>query len=184
MIHLPHGHSRPTASMTMAIKSLIVLYCHISLQFLWHKSSRKMQNIAFFHRNRIFRTLLYRKWLGQRFMGQGVRPWWTERPHSFYSCLWCDVCWRSLRIKLGVLETIRSGCYRKKRKIILIVSSQMHRECDQEFITTRMGCILKIIRDFTCRLLRMRTEEYKTSHVHKILRNPCRVHYKTYVVLT
>ena len=127
-------------------KSLTVLHYHISLRFLWHRSWTKTQNFALLFRNRNFRTLLYRKWLAQRFMGHRILSWWTEPPHSFYLCLCCNVCWGRCVSNWEWSKPSDAVARVKRERLIPIVLPSMHHKCDEEFPIPYVGCILSTTR--------------------------------------
>jgi len=140
MIQLSLRHSRATASLHKAIKTLIVLDCHISLHFLWHRRWTKKQNFALFYRNRVFMALLYRKWLTQRFKGR------IEHPHWLYSCLCCVVCWGRCVSNWEWSKPSDAVATVKRERLIPIVPPSMHHKCDEEFLITYVGCILSTTR--------------------------------------
>jgi len=146
MIQLPRRHSRATASEHKAIQSLIVLRDHIYLQILWHRRWTKKQNFALLYRNRIFRTLLYRKWLAQKFMGHSVLSWWTEPPHSFYSCLSYYVCWGRCVSNWEWSKPSDAVARVKRERLIPIVPPSMHHKCNEEFLIIYIGFILSTTR--------------------------------------
>ena len=146
MIQLPLRLSRAAACVLKATESLIVLHYLISLQFLWYRRWKNMQNFALLYWNRIFRTLLYRMWFARRFMGHRVLSWWTEPPHSFYSCLWCDVCWGRCVSNWEWSKSSDAVAGVKRERLIPIVPPPMHHKCDEEFLIPYVGCILSTTR--------------------------------------
>jgi hypothetical protein len=142
MIQLPLRHSRATACVLKTIDNLISHFVTVCLTSTLNEDA----NFALLYRNRIFRTLPYRKWLAQRFMGHRVLSWWTENPHSFYSCLCCDVCWGRCVSNWEWSKPSDAVARVKRERLIPIVPPSMHHKCDEKFLIPCVGCILSTTR--------------------------------------